>query len=175
MSQLGYRTKKVGQMIVTVPDSFNSEPGALVFGGLHYATPSWMMEQVPVSLLRSKPFCFIPWQYTIDEVKRRIQGIKISSVSGFSKGGLRAYPAIDQGYNFVGLIDPSIEGSYTSVQIPQNSDVVMVYQKGRQWGASSLKYSINKLKESGISDIYAVSLGHSEIPKFFFNKFGDKL
>jgi hypothetical protein len=175
MSQLGYRIKKVGEIIVTVPDDFKSEPGALVFGGLYYATPNWMMEQVPKSLLRNKPFCFIPWQYTIDEVKRRIEGIKISSVSGFSKGGLRAYPAIGQGYNFVGLIDPSIEGSYTSVKIPQNSDVVVVYQKGRQWGSSSLKYAINKLKDSGVEDIYSVSLGHSDIPKFFFNKFGDKL
>ena len=175
MSNKNYRVKKVGELITTVPSNFNLEPFAVVFGGLYYATPNWMMSQVPESLLTSKPFVFAPWGYTIDEIKKRIRGIKINSVSGFSKGGLRAYPAIGQGYNFVGLIDPSIEGSYSSVQIPSGEDVVMVYQKGRTWGSGSLKHAINKLKQSGSDDIYAVSLGHSEIPKFFFNKFGDKL
>lgn len=175
MSTKNYRVKKVGDLIVTVPSNFKLEPFAVIFGGLYYANPSWMMSQVPESLLGSKPFVFAPWGYTIEEIKRRIRGIKINSVSGFSKGGLRAYPAIEQGYNFVGLIDPSIEGSYSSVQIPSSSNVVLVYQKGRTWGSGPLKYSINKLKQSGSEDIYAVSLGHSEIPKFFFNKFGDKL
>lgn len=170
-----YRIRKVAQMIVTVPSNFNLEPFAVVFGGLHYATPSWMMSQVPETLLNSKPFVFAPWGYTVDEIKRKIRGIKINSVSGFSKGGLRAYPAIQDGYNFVGLIDPSIEGSYSSVQIPSNSNVVLVYQKGRTWGSGPLKHSINKLKQSGSDDVFAVSLGHSDIPKFFFNKFGDRL
>lgn len=170
-----YRVRKVAQLVVTVPSNFNLEPFAVVFGGLNYATPSWMMSQVPDTLLNSKPFVFAPWGYTVDEIRRRIRGIKINSVSGFSKGGLRAYPAIQQGFNFVGLIDPSIEGSYSSVQVPSGANVVLVYQKGRNWGAGPLKYSINKLKQSGSNDVFAVGLGHSEIPKFFFNKFGDRL
>jgi hypothetical protein len=175
MSELGYRVKKVKDLIVTVPDNFNLEPFAIIFGGLYYATPSWMKQQVPQELLKSKPFVFAPWQYTIDEIERRIKGIKIKSVSGFSKGGLRAYPAISNGYSFVGLIDPSIEGSYSNVTIPSNSNVVLVYQKGRTWGSSSLKYAMLKLKNSGVKEIFPVSYSHSEIPKLFFQKFGSKL
>lgn len=175
MGTQGYRERKVGKLIVTVPNNFNKEPFAVVFGGLYYANPSWMKEQVPVELLNSKPFVFAPWEYTIDEIKRRVVGIKIKSVSGFSKGGVRAYPALQGGYSFVGLIDPSIEGSYSGVVIPNNPSTVLIYQKNRGWGRSTLNYAINKLKNSDCKNIFSVSLSHSEIPKFFFKKFGNNL
>lgn len=170
-----YRETNLKDLIITVPNNFNKEPFAIVFGGIKYATPSWMKKQVSNELLKSKPFVFVPWNQSIGYIKDSIRNIKISSVSGFSKGGLMAYPALSDGYSFVGLIDPSIEGNYTKVSIPQNPNAVLIYEKGRTWGKKGLDYAISQLQKSGNKEIYPVVASHENIPKLFFQRFGNRL
>jgi len=176
MAQVGYKKANIKNLLVTVPNGFKKTmPFAVVFGGLYETEGEWMEKKVPQELLRLKPFVFAPYKSTIESIKEAIPGIKISSVSGYSKGGIRAYPALSMGFDFVGLIDPSIEGNYTDVVVPRNANFVLAYQSTRKWGVSTLKYVINKLKNINPNAVYAVDIGHSEFPEYFFRTFGDRL
>lgn len=176
MSQVGYKKTNIKNLLVTVPNGFKKTmPFAVVFGGLYETEGEWMEKKVPQELLRLKPFVFAPWESTIESIKETIPGIKISSISGYSKGGIRAYPALSMGFDFVGLIDPSIEGNYTDVVVPKNSNFVLAYQSKRKWGVSTLSYAINKLKNINPNNVHAVDVGHSEFPEYFFKTFGERL
>jgi hypothetical protein len=176
MANIGYKQTKIGDFLITVPNNFKKTmPFAVVFGGLYNTTGEWMKKRVPEELLRMKPFVFAPWETTLESINNTIPGIKINSVSGYSKGGVRAYPALSTGFNFVGLIDPSIEGDYSKVVIPPNANFVLAYQSGRTWGASGLNYAAEKLKKINPNNVLAVNVGHSEFPEYFFKTFGSRL
>lgn len=121
----------------------------------------------------SRNFVFSDWENTIEAVlsklKKEIPNARINAVVGFSKGGLRAWPAVGK-YDFVGLIDPSIEGSYTSVKnVPRSSNVVLTYIPKRGWGMDGLNYAIEKLGQD--RSIPVTGMGHAETPRHFFNAF----
>ena len=78
----------------------------VVFGGINYATPEWMMKQVPKDLLDKKTFAFAPYTSNIKSVEEQLLGKQIKSVVGFSAGGHKVWPLCGK-YEFVGLIDPS--------------------------------------------------------------------
>lgn len=122
---------------------------------------------------KSRNFVFSDWENTIDAVlsklKKEIPDARINEVVGFSKGGLRAWPAVGK-YDFVGLIDPSIEGNYTSIKnVPRSANVVLTYIPNRGWGMDGLNYAIEKLGQD--RSIPVTGMGHAETPKQFFNSF----
>lgn len=135
---------------------------------------SWMKEQVG-DLLTDKNVMYSDWENTMEQNLQKLResypNANVSSVNGFSKGGLRAYPESGK-YRFVGLIDPSIEGNYTSVDIKPNHNTLMIYQPGRKWGLKELRYAMEKL---GKNRVVPVSKGHSEMPREFVSRFKSKL
>lgn len=135
---------------------------------------SWMKKQVG-DLLSDKNVVYSDWENTMEQnlqmLSQSYPSANVSSVSGFSKGGLRAYPESGK-YRFVGLIDPSIEGNYTSVDIKPNHNTLMIYQPGRQWGVKELRYAMEKL---GKNRVVPVSKGHSEMPREFIMKFKNRM
>lgn len=146
----------------------------LVFGG----TPSRsygakFMKKAFNDGVGNKNYIFSDWENDIDpllnQIKNEYPTAKIIGVIGYSKGGLKAWPAISK-YNFVGLIDPSIEGNYRQISdVPDSKKVIMTYIPKRGWGTTGLDYAIKKLGPNRAIPVKGE--GHFTMPKHFFNNF----
>jgi hypothetical protein len=168
------KTNNKGFILHEAPEP-KDDSFAVVFGGISYANPNWMKQQVPSELLRTKNFLFVPFTSNISDVTSFLGDKKISSVSGFSAGGHRVWPLVDK-FNFVGLIDPSTKDSYvSSFAIP--SDKVRLMFNDKNWGGKLSYIGKNQLlsKDKMGSSAERVNLGHSKIPNSFFIKYQSRL
>lgn len=151
----------------------DSDDFMVVFGGTPSSRFGAKFMRSKFGDTKSRNFIFSDWENTIDgvlsKVKEEYPAAKINAVVGFSKGGLRAWPAAGK-YSFVGLIDPSIEGNYRSVSsVPKSANVVLTYIPNRGWGMEGLNYAIEKLGQD--RSIPVTGMGHSDTPKDFFERF----
>ena len=155
-----------------------------VFGGMYYATPTWMLEQMPKEIFLNN--IVIASNYhnsfsSVDDALKRYMDRKLlkkgkSSVVGFSAGGLNVLDTYNRDFKFVGLIDPSNKSKYNSLNFGSNT--YMVYNKNN-WGAypsiqSNMDVLASKINDGG-GVATSVSLPHKDIPSFFFDKYKDEL
>jgi hypothetical protein len=156
----------------------------IVFGGINYANPKWMLEQTPKDLLSKAVFVFVPYTTPYTDAKKQIDNylatkkIKTNSISvlGFSAGGLNVQKANANTFKFIGLIDPSTRAEY--VQLPFTNIAKMVYNDANWGSLPKIKEVLPKLAQSvknGGGDAEKVSLAHAKIPSYFFNKYKDQI
>lgn len=144
----------------------------VVFGGIKYATPEWMMKQVPKDLLDKKTFAFAPYTSNIQSVEEQLMGKQIKSVVGFSAGGHKVWPLCGK-YEFVGLIDPSTKESYVKNYFINDKRVIMMFNP-TNWGGDLAYIGKQQMKAKQImgGNAIKVDIGHSKIPAAFFARFG---
>ena len=80
----GYSTKLQGDSIITIPHTnFPKNDVVIVYGGLHYATPRWMYEQLSNStakeLMYTSIFIFVPYN-TVDELPAKSSYVKFAPI-----------------------------------------------------------------------------------------------
>ena len=109
-----------GDLLISLPKAVKPKlPLVLIFSGMYYATPKYMMDNTPVDFFQQAIVVFAPCrnvggkgfeaarvQYERFLDKQGI-GIKKLSVCGFSGGGPDALEADDEKLVFIGLIDPN--------------------------------------------------------------------
>lgn len=169
------QSKRKNIIIAEPPFPTKDYSVCVVFGGINYATPEWMMKQVPTEILNKKTFVFAPYTSNIKEVEAEIQNKQIKSVLGFSAGGKKVWPLCGQ-YEFVGLIDPSTSDAYINAYPINDQRVVMMFNN-KNWGGN-LEYigkAQVKAKRLMGGNAIKVDLGHSKIPRAFFERFGNFL
>lgn len=183
--ELGNTTKKIGKLLISIPKSKKeSYPLIYVFGGIDFATPEWMLQQVTIEILSKAIVVFAPYTSSFESVKSEAlkylsdNNYKISSSSliGYSAGGTNVQKAYNNNFKFVGLIDPSTNTRYLS--LPFDSKTKMVYNDGNWGGYPAIKSALPKLEakiESSGGAAEKVKLRHSEIPKYFFDKFKNEI
>jgi hypothetical protein len=160
------KTQNIGDLIINEPNNLKDDTYALIFGGMYYANPKWMLEQLPDNIKNTKNIIIAPYTTSLRSVLDKFKDVKVSSVSGFSAGGKQAFEAIGR-YSFIGLIDPSVPSSALNITNFGNSK--MIYNT--TWRRSSIEEVAKNMGDDAIK----VSSGHEKIPKEFFDKFGDLL
>lgn len=182
---LGNTTSKEGDLIFSMPVSkFSEYPVVVVFGGISYATPSWIMGQVPKELLSKALFVFAPYSMPYSTVAQKINDfvaknkilVKSTSVMGFSAGGLNVNKAYNKNFKFIGFIDPSTRQENLSTNYGNN--VRMVYNDSNWGGLPQIKALLPKLadvvnKVGGSAE--KVNLSHNKIPSYFFDKYKNEI
>lgn len=174
--------------IVTVPDTeFKKYDVVVVYGGLHYATPKWMLEQVSKNtpeLLFSNIFVFVPYSVSLETtesiIRKALAGkqAKAYSLIGFSKGGENVVLSKNyRKWRFVGLIDPSIGWNYVNRSWGKEThftygskEMMDIYEKngGRY---SKLKAIVKK----GGGHAEKSVTNHKTAPANFFTQFRKKI
>lgn len=146
----------------------------VVFGGIKYATPSWMMKQVPKEILDKKTFAFAPYTSNIGDVEAELMGKQIKSVCGFSAGGRKVWPLAGK-YEFVGLIDPSTNEYDLKYHI--NDRRVHMMFNNTNWTGDLSVSGKNQMKAKAImgGNAIKVDMAHELIPAAFFKKFANFL
>lgn len=183
--QEGNNIEEVGTLIYSYPKTkLESYSLVIVFGGINYANPKWMLGETPKALLSKAVFVFVPYTMSYDTVSSKLNDfmsknkllIKNTSVIGFSAGGLNVQKAYNKNFKFIGLIDPSTRAE--NVKKDYGDNVKMVYNDANWGGYPQIKSvlpnladAINKLG----GDAEKVNLQHSKIPSYFFNKYKDDI
>jgi hypothetical protein len=183
--KLGNTTSKEGDLIFSMPLSkFSEYPVVVVFGGISYATPTWIMNQVPKELLSKAIFVFAPYTMPYSTVAQNINDfvaknkilVKSTSVIGFSAGGLNVQRAYNKNFKFIGLIDPTTKKENLSTNYGNN--VKMVYNDSNWGGYPQVKAVLPTLadlvnKVGGGAE--KVNLKHDKIPSYFFDKYKNEI
>ncbi len=176
----GNNIENIGTLIYSYPKTkLESYSLVIVFGGINYANPKWMLGETPKNLLSKAVFVFVPYTTPYSDAKKQIdsylatKGIKTNSVSvlGFSAGGLNVQKAPLNNFKFIGLIDPSTRSEY--VTLPFTKVAKMVYNDANWGSLPKIKEALPKLAQSvktAGGDSEKVSLSHAKIPAYFFTK-----
>lgn len=167
-------------VILSVPNTkYPTQSLIVIFGGMYYANPEWMYNQIPKEGLYKNIVVIAPYTMSLEKAKSIYEPalkdykIKDTSVMGFSAGGLQVQKNYSSSWKIAGLIDPSTRTQY--VEIPFSDNVKMVYNNAN-WGGSlssigNLQTKLEtKIKEKG-GYAEKVSLAHEKIPKYFFERF----
>ena len=169
-------------IIVSLPATkFTNNELLIIWGGISYATPSWVYSQIPKSVLYKYVVVIAPYNVGLSQVSAvykpflEQKGISVAntSIMGFSAGGIQVQNNYSDKYKIVGLIDPSTREGY--LKLPFGSNTKMVYNE-RNWGGSlnfikELLPKLGKAINDKGGEAERVNLKHSEIPKYFFEKF----
>lgn len=167
--------KNIGDSILVTPDKPMDNTACVVFGGVEYATPKWMLDQIPEELQYRKTIVILPYTSTIDHAKKLLGKTQIKSVIGFSAGGHKVWPLCGE-YQFVGLIDPSTKKEYVDSYFINDKRVFMMYRPENWTGRYDYigKEQKNAAKLMGGNAIL-VNTGHSKMPSEFFRRFSNYL
>ena len=164
--------KRIEGGILSTPDKPVDNTACVVFGGVGYATPKWMLSQMPQELKDKKTILVLPFTSDITQAKRMLGKTSIKSVLGFSQGGLKAWPASGE-YEFVGLIDPTTKEDSLRYHI-NDKRVHMIYNPSN-WGFPEVVKCQKKAAKIMLGNAVLLNIGHSEMPTEFFRRYGNYL
>jgi hypothetical protein len=171
-------------LIVSIPNNKKIFNLIVIFGGISYATPSWMYSQVGNNILLNNLIFFAPHTMKYSDVELKIKkfltqnGFQIvsKSVIGFSAGALNIQEVYSKDFKFFGLIDPSTKSKYVSDTFGSNT--FMIYNEANWGGYPTIKPLLpilsNKINKDGGTSI-KITMKHEDIPKFFFNTFENQI
>ena len=166
--------KRVEGGILSTPDKPVDNTACVVFGGVKYATPKWMLSQMPQELKDKKTILVLPFTSDMTQAKRILGKTPIKSVLGFSQGGLKAWPASGE-YEFVGLIDPTTKEDSLRYHI-NDKRVHMIYNPSpSNWGFPEVIKCQKRAAKIMLGNAILLNIGHSKMPAEFFRRFGNYL
>ena len=159
--------------ILSTPDKPIDKTACVVFGGVKYATPKWMLSQMPQELKDKKTILVLPYTGDMTQAKRILGKTPIKSVLGFSQGGLKAWPASGE-YEFVGLIDPTTKEDSLKYYI-NDKRVHMIYNPSGWSGFPEVVKCQKRAAKIMLGNAILLNIGHSKMPAEFFRRFGNYL
>ena len=184
-SATDYTSTNDNGFIITTPVSSDRKWNLLyVFGGMAYATPKWMFDKTPKSILLNNVVIFAPYTSSFKSTQSKLReiiepkGIDIQQVSmlGFSAGALNILSNFSKKVKFFGLIDPSNKTEYLNLDFGKNT--YMVYNNSN-WGSYPRIKKDMLVMASNIDDkggfTESVKLSHEKIPSYFLNKFATEI
>jgi hypothetical protein len=153
-------------------ESDKNDEKTVVFGGIGYATPTWMKSQWESAGLPTDNVIFLP--YDSSDLSKIKKNSKITKIVGFSAGGTDVWDEIDTNpsqYSFIGLMDPSTSKLYNSV--PSN---VFSLSNHKNWDPilyPNIRSNLKRMEESGV--LTKTNTSHEKIPLEFFKKYKSDL
>ena len=73
------KTEKVGSLIFSTPATkLETYPLIFIFGGINYATPSWMLSQTPKDILAKAIIVFVPYTTSYSSATNRYQLLSLA-------------------------------------------------------------------------------------------------
>ena len=151
----------------------------VVFGGIDYATPEWMLKQIPETIKDSRTIIVKSHNSDIQEVIDELNEINYNTleVVGFSAGGKRVFELAKKiEIHLLGLIDPSVPKDWKSGldKFPPGEDSILFFDNSN-WNAwkeiQGLQKDLKEAMEEKEMKVDEVDLNHDEFPKKFFDDY----
>ena len=183
-----------GESLISIPvGNKKNLPLLLVFGGISYANPQFMIEQIPSVFFEKSVIITVPctvqggkgFRNYLNYFQKKLKkdGIIINKISvcGFSAGGPDALNAVDASdVKIIGLIDPN---PYISSTKLTKANIITAYNKNN-WHDNTEPLKQNMLNKFGDYAKWTKERGgiveensvqHIIFPKYFFYKYRNKL
>lgn len=167
------------EVIISKPTKWFNTNVVLLFGGLKYATPEWMLGQIPDALLKKYTFVIVPYNSSTNRAQELYKQYiskslknKNTLVIGFSAGAKPVQEAYLSEFKLVGLIDPSTNQALTNKNYKSNT--ILSYDSSNWGGLPSIKNLLPVLEENviiGGGKAENIDLSHKEFVKYFLNKY----
>lgn len=163
---------------ISIPKSGSTDT-AVFFAGMD--GPDWLNKRIPDQLRKNKIVIVSSYGNNLDKVIKQVGDKghkigKITSVSGYSRGGPSAWEQIGK-VPFVGLMDP-VTGPNQVEHSKKSGNVKMIYElefwKSNGRNVNVLNNIQTAAKNLG-NNAKKVDNDHSSIPSLFFNEFGTML
>ena len=179
-----YTKEDYKDYIVTTPNGKKSVNVVIVYGGINYANPKWMFEQMPKEILLRNLIFIAPYTNSASKVNTDLNSYlkdnnltkKSLSVIGFSAGGNNAQSSYSDNLRFFGLIDPSTKEEWLNIKFGKNSH--MIYNNSN-WGSypsiKSIQPKIASKIDNAGGKVESVAMSHANIPKYFFNSYANSI
>lgn len=183
-----------GDLLLSLPNTLQAKlPLVLIFGGMYYATPEYMMDNTPEEFFQKAVLVFAPcrnvggkgFDVTRTQYEKFLdkKGISITnlSVCGFSGGGSDALEAVDDKLVFIGLIDPNPLVPQRTSELPRQ--VVLSFNKANWTDVpfdekTTTHEAFDRLsawaRKKGVR-IEENKVKHEWFPKYFLYKYRKKL
>ena len=167
------------EVIISQPSKWFKSDVVLLFGGLNYATPEWMLGQLPDTLLKKYTFVIVPHKTSVSRAQELYKeylnrGLKDKNtiIVGFSAGAKPVQEAYSSKFKLVGLIDPSTNSTLANKEYSSNT--ILSYNSSNWSSLPAIKSVLPILKQKvleggGIAE--DISLSHKEFVKYFFKKY----
>jgi dienelactone hydrolase len=147
----------------------------VIFGGIDYATPEWMNEQIPNHIKDNKTIIVKSYNSNIEEVIEELNELNYDNleVVGFSAGGRNVFKLVKKiKIDLVGLIDPTVPRSWSLEGFPQTS---ILFFNNDNWAYyPDIKERQLELKDSMVDKgmiVVEEELNHKDFPKVFFTEY----
>ena len=171
-------------IILSLPANKGTYPLLVIFGGMAYANPEWMLKQLSKDYFDKAILLVVPYTETystalgfaLNKIEENGYKVKDKSLMGFSAGGYDVQENFSSDFRFIGLIDPSLKSKY--IDLPFDKRVYMLYNY-KNWGAYPSIQSLQpqfaeKINDAGGKAVLT-NLAHDKIPQQFFIDFKDKM
>ena len=173
---------KTDEFIITTPTKTLSKKVVFLWGGINYATPEWMMSQIPDTLLNKYTFVILKYDTPIHkayetyrvEFKKEPEAAKLMLI-GFSAGAKIPQNNYSSIYHLIGLIAPSTTPYLASIDYGENT--ILTYNvnnwssvyKSFDYKEAYEELEKNVLKGGGKAE--NIDLRHKEFVKYFFENY----
>jgi hypothetical protein len=181
--------RRAGQLIVTVPNKKDAKiPVLFIFGGMHYATPDFMLKETPELLFEKAVLVFAPCRAMggqgFNAYKKQLlpllhqQGKSVRGISicGFSGGGPDALEAEGADIRLIGLIDavPEIPQKRRHYPMLINAFNIQNWRGNELYNNSNFSnFAKWTKKEGGILE--ETNVKHEQFPKYFLYRYRNRL
>ena len=173
---------KTEDFIITKPTKTLSKKVVFLWGGLNYATPEWMLSQVPDSLLNKYTFVILKYDTPIHkayetyrvEFKTEPEPSKVMLI-GFSAGAKIPQNNSSSLYHLIGLIDPSTTPYLANLNYQKNT--ILTYNVNNWSGvykSFDYKEAYQDLEQNvleGGGKAENIDLSHKDFVKYFFENY----
>lgn len=160
----------------TKKESDKNDGKTVVFGGIGYATPTWMKSQWESAGLPTNNVIFLP--YDSSDYSKIKKNNKITKIVGFSAGGADVWDEIISNsgqYSFMGLIDPSTSfaayDKYINGGLPSNVKSLSNHENWDDY--PKIQKILKDLEKNKV--LTHTNLSHEKIPLEFFKKYKSNL
>ena len=176
----GSEVQKVGELIISKPKGKMKQKVIIIWGGISYATPNWVLEQIPLKVKNNYLLVIAPYTMSLENINSIIlpyfskNNINASqySLAGFSAGGKKVLAGYSKNYKKVGLIDPSTNSTLSNQKFGNN--VVMTYNP-KNWGSyPNIKKLFPVLATNilnGGGKVENKDMKHKNFVKYYFEKY----
>ena len=147
----------------------------VVFGGIGYATPEWMSNQIPTTITDNRTMIIKSYNTDVEEVIEELNELNYDNleVVGFSAGGRNVFKLAKKiRIDLLGLIDPTVPISWSLEGFPPNS---ILFFNNDNWNYyPDIKERQLDLKDSMLENgmiVVEEELNHRDFPKIFFEEY----
>lgn len=181
-----YNVEIIANYMIITPTTIIDNSIAVLFGGCCWASLERMKSYIPDSILSKKRVIivdetvnkkYITYEQALEFTNKKFPNERISSISGFSKGGRQAWKATTSSeigkYSYVNLMDPEMYNDEVKLA-RESSKILMIYNPSVWTCCPTVTTAQSEAGPKMGNSAIKVNMSHANIPTYFFENYSNR-